>query len=96
MPGDGFLLGFPVVLNEIAKNISKPVESRPRRKQQKLQTDSSVLLTMAEAAERLRLGKTIIQQLVLRGELRSIKIGAARRIPVKALDEFVEERLALT
>jgi excisionase family DNA binding protein len=47
------------------------------------------LITMAEAGQRLRLGKTMIQQLFLRGELRSIKIGAARRIPVTALEEFV-------
>ena len=61
-----------------------------------MQTDSSVLLTMTEAAERLRLGKTMVQQLVLRGELPSIKIGAARRIPVKALDEFIEQRLSVS
>jgi excisionase family DNA binding protein len=48
---------------------------------------------MAEAGQGLRLGKTMIQQLVLSGELGSIKIGAARRIPVKALEEFVRARM---
>jgi excisionase family DNA binding protein len=51
------------------------------------------LITMAEAGQRLRLGKTMVQQLVLRGELRSIKIGAARRIPVTALEDFVQARM---
>ena len=45
---------------------------------------------MAEAGERLRLGKTMIQKLVLAGDLRSIKVGAARRIPVQAIEEFVQ------
>jgi excisionase family DNA binding protein len=51
------------------------------------------LLTVAEGAAILRLGRTLVYELVLRGELRSIKIGRARRIPVSAVDAFIRERL---
>lgn len=54
---------------------------------------SRKLLTVAEAAAILRLGRTLVYELVLRGDLRSIKIGRARRIPVSAVDAFIRERL---
>lgn len=53
-----------------------------------------LLLTVAEAARRLQLSKTFTYSLVMSGELESLKLGKARRIPVKALDEFVEARRA--
>lgn len=54
---------------------------------------STKLLTVAEAAAILRLGRTLVYELVLRGDLGSIKIGRARRIPVSAVDAFIRERL---
>lgn len=54
---------------------------------------SNQLLTVTEAAAVLKLGRTLVYELVLRGELKSIKIGRARRIPVSALDAFIRERL---
>ncbi len=54
---------------------------------------SAKLLTVAEAATTLRLGRTLVYELVLRGDLRSIKIGRARRVPVSAVDAFIRERL---
>lgn len=50
---------------------------------------SAKLLTVTEAAAILKLGRTLVYELVLRGDLKSIKIGRARRIPVTALDEFI-------
>lgn len=54
---------------------------------------SAKLLTVTEAAEILKLGRTLVYELVLRGELKSIKIGRARRIPVSALDEFIAQQV---
>ena len=54
---------------------------------------SAKLLTVAEAATILRLGRTLVYELVLRGELASVKIGRARRIPVSAIDAFIRARL---
>ena len=57
-------------------------------------TDTAVLLTVEEAAELLRIGRTQAYRLVRDGELRSVKIGASRRIPRAALDELVRALLA--
>ena len=48
------------------------------------------LLTVSEAADMLGLGRSKAYQLVMQGELRSIQIGRARRVPVAALDEFIQ------
>jgi excisionase family DNA binding protein len=47
------------------------------------------LLTPEQAASWLSVGRTKIYELMGAGELESVRIGASRRIPVAALDEFV-------
>ena len=54
-------------------------------------TDERLLLRPAEAAERLGIGRTKLYELIRSGELRSIKIGGARRVSATALTEFVAE-----
>ena len=49
-----------------------------------------VLLTPEETAARLSLSRTMVYELIRTGELRSVKIGRARRVPVDALREYVE------
>lgn len=53
-----------------------------------------VLLTVEEAARRLRIGRTTCFQLIRRGELESIPIGSLRRVPAAALHEYVDRRRA--
>ena len=48
------------------------------------------LLTVAQAAAALGLGESTVHALVRAGEIESVKIGTARRIPVGALDGFVQ------
>lgn len=48
-----------------------------------------LLLRPAEAAERLGIGRTTLYELLRSGELRSVKIGAARRVSATALAEYV-------
>ncbi len=48
-----------------------------------------VLLTVEEAAKRLSIGRTKAFELIAKGELESVMIGRARRIPVQALEPFV-------
>lgn len=43
-----------------------------------------------EAAEQLSLGLSTVRALIKSGELRSVKIGHARRIPADALHEYVQ------
>jgi excisionase family DNA binding protein len=52
-------------------------------------TDDRLLLRPAEAAERLGIGRTTVYELMRSGRLRSVKIGAARRVSATALAEFV-------
>ncbi len=55
--------------------------------------DEVLLLTVTEAARRLSIGRSLAYRYVQSGSLKSIKIGAARRVSVRALEEFVR-RLA--
>jgi excisionase family DNA binding protein len=48
-----------------------------------------LLLTVKEAAHRIGLGRTFTYELIRRGELRSLKIGGARRVAVADIEEFV-------
>ena len=51
------------------------------------------LLTVSEAAATLGLGRSLVYTLVTTGEIKSLKIGRARRIPLSAMDEFISQRL---
>lgn len=52
-------------------------------------SEDKLLVTVAEAAKRLSIGRPKMWELVMRGEVLSFKIGASRRIPVTALDDYV-------
>ncbi len=52
----------------------------------------ALLLTPEEAARRLSLARSTLYELVLTGEIESIKIGRSRRIPVGALTDFIERK----
>ena len=55
--------------------------------------DQLLLLTVEECARRLALGRSHTFKYVLTGELPSVKLGRARRVPVRALEEFVDRLL---
>ena len=57
-------------------------------------TDDKLLLTVPEAAHRLGLGRSFLYQLLMRGAISSIKCGRARRIPVSALEDFIDAQMA--
>jgi excisionase family DNA binding protein len=48
-----------------------------------------LLLSPAEAAAHLSIGRSKVYELMRLGELRSVKIGASRRIPQAALVDFI-------
>jgi excisionase family DNA binding protein len=52
-------------------------------------TGERLLLRPIEAAEQLGIGRTKVYELMASGELRSVKIGAARRVSATALADFV-------
>jgi excisionase family DNA binding protein len=49
----------------------------------------TLLLTAEEAAAQLRIARSRIFELIQDGTIRSVKIGASRRIPYTALTEYV-------
>ena len=55
-----------------------------------------ILLTIPEVAMKLGLGRSLIYSLVKTGEIESLKIGRARRVPMKALTDYIEIRLSET
>jgi excisionase family DNA binding protein len=57
---------------------------------------SAVLLTVDEAAERLRVGRSTMYSLIRSGAVDSVKIGSLRRVPAEALPEFVTGLLSAT
>jgi len=57
--------------------------------------DGKVLLSVEEAANAMSLGRSFIYELVMRKEIASIKVGRMRRIPIIALQDFVERQLLL-
>jgi excisionase family DNA binding protein len=48
-----------------------------------------ILYPVEEAAQQLGVGMTTAKALIKSGELRSVKIGRARRVPADALREYV-------
>jgi excisionase family DNA binding protein len=52
-------------------------------------TSDELLLTVEEVARRLRIGRTLVYQLISSGELESVKVGRLRRVPAECLPEYV-------
>lgn len=55
----------------------------------KAEVEPKLLLTVEEAAQRLSIGRPKMWQLVMRGEVFSVKIGASRRVPTTSLVNYV-------
>ncbi len=56
--------------------------------------DERILLRPEEAAQRLGVSRSVVYELMADGRLDSIRIGKSRRIPVRALEHFVEVQLS--
>jgi excisionase family DNA binding protein len=50
---------------------------------------TQVLLTVEEAARRLRIGRTLCYRLIGSGELESVPVGRLRRVPADAVHDYV-------
>ncbi|HVL83209.1 MAG TPA: helix-turn-helix domain-containing protein [Pseudonocardia sp.] len=55
------------------------------------QATTPLLLTAEEAAELLHIGRSKVYDLIRNGDLRSIKIGRLRRVPLDAVHEFAAQ-----
>jgi excisionase family DNA binding protein len=54
----------------------------------------ALLLTVEQAAAALNLSRSLVYEMLRRGELESIRVGACRRIPRDALTAWVERQRA--
>src|SRR5690242_9071564 len=57
-------------------------------------SETRLLLTVEQAAERLQLHRSRIWPLMAQGKLRGLKIGKSRRIPVFEVERFIREEFA--
>ena len=56
-------------------------------------TPVKVLLTIDEAAQALSIGRTLLYDLLMRKQIASIKVGRVRRVPMAAIDAYVQRQL---
>lgn len=52
--------------------------------------ETTLLLTVEEAARQLRIGRTRMYHLVTTGAVGSVFIGRLRRVPLESLDRYVK------
>ena len=52
-----------------------------------------ILVSVAEAAQMLSIGRTAAWELVRKQRIKSVKIGRTRRVPVSAVQEYVQRLL---
>jgi len=61
-----------------------------RRKQPTpMAEEEPLLLTVPQVMQRLQLGRNTVYDLINRKELRSIKVGTARRVPTRSLEQYI-------
>lgn len=51
------------------------------------------LLTIKQVAARLALGRTTVYELIAKQELKTIRIGRARRVPESVLEQWIAQQL---
>ena len=57
-----------------------------------LQADERRVLSVAEAAAALGIGRSKLYEFIAAGEIRAIHIGRLCKLPVEAIDEFLATR----
>ena len=55
-------------------------------------TSDELVLTIVEAAKRLKISEWMVHKLIQEGSLRSVKVGSRRLIPTRDLATFIEDR----
>jgi len=59
-----------------------------------LQRPLRLLLTPAEAAKALGISRASLYPLLMRKEIPSIRVGGVRRVPIAALQRYIDELLS--
>ena len=69
-----------------------PPQPRPRQINLTMANPEGILLTVEEAAERLRIGRSKMYELLAAGHIASIHVGRLRRIEPQALLDYVQSQ----
>ena len=59
-----------------------------------LQADERLLLNVPEAAHRLGISRSRLYEIIGAGDIETVTIGRLRKVPIAALDDYVEQRRA--
>jgi len=59
----------------------------------RLGDERALLLTVEAAAQRLSISRVRVYDMIRTGQIRSVKLGRSRRIPVAALEELVRSAM---
>jgi excisionase family DNA binding protein len=51
--------------------------------------DTQILFSVDETAQALHVSRSLLYELIKSGSIRTVKIGALRRIPVQAVHDYV-------
>jgi excisionase family DNA binding protein len=70
----------------------RPSRSETPSMRADLEADARLLLTVAEAAHRLGIGRSLLYELLADGRVESIHIGRLRRIPADALAAYIDRQ----
>ena len=57
--------------------------------------DEALLLTVAEAARLLRIGRGLCYELIARGELPAVRLGRVIRVPRFALEQWIARQASV-
>jgi excisionase family DNA binding protein len=52
-----------------------------------------ILVSVADAAQMLSIGRTAAWELVRKQKVKSVKIGRTRRVPIAAIQEYIQRLL---
>jgi excisionase family DNA binding protein len=80
-------------LRPVSVNTESPPlagEPRPVDRREGRQADLILLLSVEEVARALGIGRSKTYELIAAGELEAVHIGRAARVPVAAVQDFVE------
>ncbi len=53
-----------------------------------------ILVSVADAAQMLSIGRTAAWELVRKQKIKSVKIGRTRRVPIAAIQDYVERLMS--
>ena len=77
------------MLQDTPPSPAKEVQATPMASR----SDQELLLRIDAAAERLAVSRATLYRLVQRGELPTVRIGSAVRVPVSAIERWLADQL---